>query len=777
MIEIYLLGQEEKIAGTNPRGLNPPPLYHQIRTAEALRNSPLVMNTYNTGTGKTKASLLHLFELAGKRNDNVLFIAPTNELIHQHYEDICEFVEANNLEFRPVEINAAVLKSWHSEDRVNRGGETFVDLIRSNGLGDPFYKELGIDPTDQRKLPLILVTNPDLFYYALFWQFSRFDQRNLFQTFITSFRYVVIDEFHYYSSKQLANFLFFMALSKEWGYFAEGRRICLLSATPDSATRAYLERLFGPDGWTLISPDNEPAEAADLQTTPVLAPLKLRLESGAIDEYARNSGASLNDSLRAGDHGALIANALWRINQAYDALHRTIGDEKMGRITGAQPVEQRRADQFKALILATPTVDIGYNFKKVDKPRQNLDFVVLEARFQDELIQRMGRAGRVLGKAQTDVPSLAVALVSEDAIALLRTADGTTITRAEFTALLQRTSALPIKDDFQRYVSQGGLAENVYPIYRLREMFAPEEQNTLEELFGAVQAVYAPSSRREFRGIVAEWNQMRTITNWLRDPNDAYTRSKLPKTLADYIEWATGERPAEADVRSQLKVLLAPPIVDGFRIYCEMQQARMRTQFSFRDSFSGPETWVYDPQRLLSGAEVTQYDLIHLVENYNFDMLERGDFQRASGVLPPEKSLCVRLHGHRQERLRVSLRWTPPTILPNGWNTTDMQRSFVSGRAQALTGLLLAAQEPLPESIRQAISRQYVLALIVPGKLNGHLRGQTRHRAVYSRQLHVDLTSEDEVYEVVLGTNALLLEPLLDWAFRQAERDDGAIIL
>lgn len=82
MIEIHLTGQSEKVAAENSFNLSQPPLYHQMRTVEALKIVPLVMNAYNTGTGKTYASLLHLFTMTGKPRDNVLFIAPTNELLH-----------------------------------------------------------------------------------------------------------------------------------------------------------------------------------------------------------------------------------------------------------------------------------------------------------------------------------------------------------------------------------------------------------------------------------------------------------------------------------------------------------------------------------------------------------------------------------------------------------------------------------------------------------------------------------------------------------------------
>ena len=65
-ITVTLNAGYEKISPTNPLGLKFPPLYHQQRTYEALKTNELVINTYNTGTGKTHASLLRLFDLEGE---------------------------------------------------------------------------------------------------------------------------------------------------------------------------------------------------------------------------------------------------------------------------------------------------------------------------------------------------------------------------------------------------------------------------------------------------------------------------------------------------------------------------------------------------------------------------------------------------------------------------------------------------------------------------------------------------------------------------------------
>src|SRR5689334_14440189 len=88
------------------------PLYHQWRTYAAEHS--LIVNSYNTGTGKTKAALLRLLkriqDKGGKLDgseDNVLLIAPTNELLAQHVRDVKEFCERAGLPYRVISMSRA----------------------------------------------------------------------------------------------------------------------------------------------------------------------------------------------------------------------------------------------------------------------------------------------------------------------------------------------------------------------------------------------------------------------------------------------------------------------------------------------------------------------------------------------------------------------------------------------------------------------------------------------------------------------------------------------
>ena len=781
IVDITLMPQNEKIAPGNPYQIRPNLLYHQWRTVQALQSAPLVMNTYNTGTGKTRASLLQLFHLPRDQETHVLFIAPTNELLHQHVNDIQEFVAEHDLPFRVIEVNAALLRQLADPAVVDRQGERLTRLLR-NPL--EFHKQLGIDPTDQHKLSLILVTNPDLFYYAFYWQFAAADQRNLFQSFVTRFHYIVIDEFHYYNSKQLGNFLLFMILSREFGYFtptSDGsyeRQICLLSATPNDETRRYLDGIFGAEGWVMIAPENEPAEAETLHQTPVLAPLRLTIQAGTVNEFAQTDGVTLRQLLNDGQDGALISGALWRVNQAYALLRHLISPDEMGRITGAQPVAERRHDQYKPLILATPTVDIGYNFLKQDKARQNLDFVIFDARFRDEFIQRMGRAGRVLGKTETTTPAKAVALVTEETVAACTSLHGRTLTRSEFTTFLHESGAILPRDDFSAYLRAGGMMESAYPIFRAREMFARNEDAVLEQAFDAVKTVFAPKSKWSYRGLLGYWASYGKLERWLRKPQESkpYDNAQL---MAEFLGWSMNQSVTVKDVQGSFRKLVDEKALrDGFRHWCEMRHALIRAHFSFRDSFSGPAAWVYDPVHLLSSADVTQYDLIHIVENYEYEQLDIQTFANKSGEQPPADALCVYLRRHRKGRQRVTLRWTPPKIMHDGWTAASFEKCFAAGKPVAICGLVLKADEPLPEQLQSALAKQHVPALLVPTAVLGSLLRTIQPRGVYTRDLYVQLAGHDEEkFVTILGTNALLVAPLLRWTFGIHQRKEETAII
>ena len=124
MLSIRLEPQyEEEWLGENPSSATFPleegkrPLRHQVLTYNAA--SPLIINAYNTGTGKTKAAFLRLKKRVEEKNynldsseDNVLLIAPTNELLAQHARDAKDFCDQNGLPYPVVQDND--LGTWNA---------------------------------------------------------------------------------------------------------------------------------------------------------------------------------------------------------------------------------------------------------------------------------------------------------------------------------------------------------------------------------------------------------------------------------------------------------------------------------------------------------------------------------------------------------------------------------------------------------------------------------------------------------------------------------------
>jgi len=780
MIKLTLQPQAEKLAAENPWDFEEQPLYHQWRTYEALADTNLVVNTYNTGTGKTRASLLHLFRLQARERQraNVLFIAPTNALIHQHAEDIQEFVERHHLDFFVLEINAARLRKIMEGQRP---GETLQRLIQ-NPL--TYAEALGIPLDDYRKRPLILVTNPDIFYYALFFRYGSHDQRNVFQKFLTAFDYIVIDEFHYYNSKQLANFLFFFVISQEFGYFADGRRICLLSATPNAYVIEYLERVFESDDWVWIAPHNEPAESAELATTPTLTALDLEVVNVELQDWAVAHQQVLGDWLDRDQDGALISSALWRINTCYSTLRRTLDEARLGRITGPEPEAQRQQAAAVPLILATPTVDIGYNFKKKDKQRQNLDFLVCDARYGDELVQRIGRAGRVLGKSVTDQPSHVVALLSDDAYQALQAHDGETLSRSDFAALINDCSALPPKQTLYAYIRTHAIIECFYPIAQLKRMMPPREEllAKIDALYERVRTVFAPRSRKSYRSLAYFFTKHWYRTQWLRQNKEVMTLGlKTAEQFADWIKWLNDEEYKPADFVPHLPQLLAAEEQqEQLREFVESQVALTEALFSFRDSFQGAVAVVYDSDHLLSSQTINSYGVMHLVSNYQVSWLTgRREFIRTFGETDAHGNLYGVLRAWRDPRLRSEISYCSP------WPRAKFDQR-VCRRPVALRGLRLTAREqggapyPLDPRIVESFSERHITVLGVSPEDSGVVYGKLKNSSLYSRPLVVTFpngqTQED--YRLFLGTQAFFAHAeLLGYFCLQDRLETEAIIL
>jgi CRISPR-associated endonuclease/helicase Cas3 len=780
MLEPY--AERQALSGAVP-GYQGPLLDHQARTYTALASgAPLVMNTYPTGTGKTLAALLWLLHPA-QQGRNALIIAPTNALVNQQADDARRFVAEQGLDMDVIAFDANRLKALAPEidGATMRTGEVAQRLLTNPTT---FWQELGLPPDAPRR-PFVAITNPDIFYYAIYFQYGHNDQRNLFDRMFTRFHYLVIDEFHYYDAKQFANFLFFFGLWQHWGYSAAGYRLCLLSATPRNNVLAYLTKIFG-DRWMQVNPQNAPPESLALPPVAALSPLKLTLVAGHLDSWVLEQGALFAQWMAEGLDTVVISSSLARINIIAHALAQF----DPVRITGPEPQQERQ--RVAQLTLATPTVDLGYNFGRSDKSRQSIDRLVCDARFGDELTQRIGRAGRVLGREQSDLPSEAFVVLSDGALAELQQYAGQTLDRQTWAGIVNGLNQLPPKHQLDGYIRSYGLVESFYPIYKLQSI-ASQGEDLITDLFPMVKELFAPNSRQSVGLLQACCRSYDTRRQWLRKAEGVRWATAgrdgddTARQVADYLGWRQSRKGVQVrydankpDIRAMVpRIAKFPEQRQAVEQFVQMQVELMQAQFSFRDAWQGPVGAIFDPQRVFSSEAVNRYDVLHLYANYDLQLYpNEAAFVREHG---PVAAAVVygEILGLRSERLSLGLSYQ------SQWSVAEFEERCCRA-VTALYDLQLTARtsgpggmpQLLPPQIAAALAKRWVVCLVVAEASTSALISVLANSPFFARELLVRFPDGSErSYSMVLGTAAFHILPALNGHYRMRDRqiDDAAI--
>nr|MDO8111920.1 type I-D CRISPR-associated helicase Cas3' [Candidatus Sigynarchaeota archaeon] len=407
-------------------------LVHQKATTAALTNNDVVINDNSTGSGKTRAALGYLKTLAskyaGKMFYCVLYVAPVNCLATQVINDVIDFLDDEHLrdEFIAFPVTSKHLQDLghllHVETGVkHRNGMVLATLLsnpvaRNEIITKYIRDELGKASQDvvYEARNYILVINPDILYHVIFDVYYSNEKKNLHVDLLKNVKYLIFDEFHYYDLFQLTTFFTMATWWKVSGHMMDGAgdvKFCLLSATPNEHIMRVLRDDIGMKGIEIndFTIPSLPVE----ENIPFLSPVALHVHERDAKEpisvVMRKAAidAIIELYLDAGKYGAVIANSLHHVTEIFHDQNMTRGARySFKRITGTITAADRREAQEARCIFATSTVDIGFNFtRKTSAGRQNIDFLFIDFRSFDELVQRLGRAGRVLGKSMTDIPS------------------------------------------------------------------------------------------------------------------------------------------------------------------------------------------------------------------------------------------------------------------------------------------------------------------------------------------------------------------------------------
>jgi CRISPR-associated endonuclease/helicase Cas3 len=208
---------------------------HQAKMLDEWENHDSFMVVSKTGTGKTASAMLPIL----KNRLNAIAVYPTNELIRDQVKSVTELAEKEGMkalewvpdtlpeEYTAVEVDVLLihidsqrLRNWREKLR-----------LRSNG--DALQHLLGV--TDR---PRIVFTNPDIVFLIFALRYKSEALAGLQQ-----YKALVFDEFHLYTSVELAHALMMVHLGRNLGAFG---KVILLTATPEREAEELIERLLHP---------------------------------------------------------------------------------------------------------------------------------------------------------------------------------------------------------------------------------------------------------------------------------------------------------------------------------------------------------------------------------------------------------------------------------------------------------------------------------------------------------------------------------------------------
>lgn len=572
-----------------------------------------------------------------------------------------KFIKDAGLPHVVKSASAKEIRNWSNEQVGRRSGEKLYNVLRNPAT---IFPEVGANR------PILLVTNPDIFYYATFFAYNKLDRDNIANGFYTRFATVIFDEFHLYDAKQLVGLLFYLAYYHVFGFFKNQRKVVLLTATPEPACEAALQSLAKQgvkitriDGEyksdlstdnlntviTTIGSNPKPSESSNnknhehqnsqLLPSQTAVNLELRPKPDRRDDLLQAIVNEIVERIqeKPKENGAVILDSKDNINRLADLLKQKGLEGKFGRITGSTPQLDRKSAAQKQIILATSTVDVGFNFERnVQTKRQNLDWLIFSARDRAAFWQRLGRVGRVLGKTQTDIPSDAIAYLPDTAweqglfSSSLSSSSSNTIGGRE--ALKQTLETLPClnKPFLRAYWRSEAFLEIARPLLELENKFKdlagseyiPQLFNTLKDCLGGNRTW--DDYRWRMKILLGGENIAKTPVkdlkkDWKYLPGgQAFVKTFIKANFPDEWEEFQASKKTLVEYCGQ-NFSETEYAVNELKEFAEIWKASYSPLFKFRDSLF--ETLpIADPHGfLLDESEETTSDPIHILRYYEFE--------------------------------------------------------------------------------------------------------------------------------------------------------------
>ncbi len=710
------------------------PLQHQVDVFEKSHDADIILNSTQTGTGKTKAALTVLLHQPTK---SAVYIAPTNALVEQQREAAEKFVKEAGLPHIVKSASAREIKTWADDKVGRRPGEKLYNVLRNPAT---------IFPEAGGNRPILLVTNPDIFYYATFFAYNKLDKGNIANSFYTKFATVIFDEFHLYDAKQLVGLLFYLAYFHIFDFFKHGRRVVLLTATPEPACELALQSL--EKRGVKIARINGEIGNGELLPSQTAVNLELRPQPDSREEWLAELASQVVQRFREKpqENGAVILDSLDSINRLKNLLDDQGLTNHIGRITGPAPLKDRQRAMQCQIILATSTVDVGFNFEKNPEPtRQNLDWLIFSAHNRAAFWQRIGRVGRVLGKSETNLDSEAIAYLPaiawEQGLASLDTSGGRT-------ALQQTLDNLPCleKPFLLAYWRSEAFLEIARPLLELEEVF--------QDIAGAELIPQLFETLKSTLGGNRTWDDCRFRMKILRGAENI-SKASL-KDVKERWKFTLG---GQAFVKTFIKAKYPEDwedlqnglaTLDSYEsLFKKNDEAAKDLQefahifsvsyaplFNFRGSLfeSLP---IRDPHGyLLDESEETRLDPIHLLRYYEF--VQNGEYIEVTGRANENYELIFRL-GY-----------------PDTWQefvNTELNKltAFKNCRIERRSG---GAIRPTP--LIQVLEKYLMPGVIIAEKENQSIIFQMRRERIISYPIIIQCSNAQKEYRFLTGISGIL---------------------
>ena len=445
--------------------------WHQVETYKALQdpNIDVIFNIAMTGDGKSLAAFLR----AMNSRTYSLAMYPTNELVRDQQKQVQGYKAKFQPKYDPqiYRLTAAIL-----EDYVNTGKLP----SKLEGL------------EDISSLNEILLTNPDLFHYIHNFYYLRGKIDNpdrLFRRIDERYKLFIYDEFHIFTSPQIASVINTILLIKNTANHP--KKFLFLSATPNELLQGFLEnagikaKIINPADVGAYKFDSEEDNQEWRQISqPIILTFPQALEPNLRSSYEwleENAEKVILKFFQDNPHskGAIILNSIAAVKKLLPKFKEIFEPRwKVRENTGLTGETEKRDSVAEAdLLLGTSTIDVGVDFR--------INFLVFEAADAGNFIQRFGRLGRHEGfeiyQGYALIPNFLVARLFEDKSPLLQ--DNETYDKITFINAI-RNSWIN-RNEFERYPKRWGGIQSAYIYSKLQgNKYMKEKYPDVAKKFG-----------------------------------------------------------------------------------------------------------------------------------------------------------------------------------------------------------------------------------------------------------------------------------------------------